>query len=132
MELNIQPGLKGQAHLTVAESHTAAHVGSGTVQVLATPIMIALMEAAAMDAVSRLLPPGVQTVGTHVDVRHSAPTPVGMRVTAQAELIAVQGRTLTFRVMAADEREQVGEGTHQRTIVNVQRFHERIRAKAVS
>ncbi len=96
---------------------------------LATPEMIRLMEKAAVAAVDHLLPDGYRTVGVEVNVRHLAATPVGMRVRAQAELTAVEGRKLTFRVEAFDEVERIGEGEHKRAIIDVERFRERVEAK---
>jgi fluoroacetyl-CoA thioesterase len=125
----VELGLRGEEELVVEERHTASHLGSGNVFVLATPMMIALMERASVAAVDHLLPEGRLTVGTHVDVRHLAPTPLGMRVTAQSELVAVDGRRLIFHVEAFDEEEKVGEGTHQRVIVDLARFRDRVRAK---
>jgi predicted thioesterase len=122
-------GLKGSAEVVVGEEHTAPFVGSGRVRVLATPVMINLMEAAALDAVERLLPPGHQSLGIHLDVRHYAATPVGMRVHVTAELIKVDGRTLDFRVEARDEKEAIGDGLHQRVVVNVARFDQRVQRK---
>jgi fluoroacetyl-CoA thioesterase len=122
-------GLVGTADLVVAPEHTAPRVGSGRVYVLATPVMINLIEAATLAAVEALLPDGSQSLGIHLDVRHSAATPVGMRVTATSELVAVEGRTLSFKVEARDEREVIGGGTHQRVVVNVARFDERVRKK---
>ena len=104
----LQIGCKGAASLLVAAEHTAPRVGSGRVAVLATPVMINLIEAAALAAVEDHLPPGHQSLGIHLDVRHFAATPAGMRVTATAELTAIDGRTLTFRVEARDEREVIG------------------------
>lgn len=132
MEITLQPGLTGEIRKTVEERHTATHLGSGNVHVLATPIMISLLENAAIEAVDPLLPEGYQTVGIRIDVRHTAPTPVGMQITARAELTKVEGRILTFRVTAEDEKEQVGEGTHQRAIIDTARFLERIRSKAAA
>lgn len=129
MTHELKPGLKGSAQLTVAPQHTAPHVGSGRIEVLATPVMVNLMEAAALHAVEGLLPEGHQTLGIHLDVRHFAATPVGMRVTAQAELTKVEGRSLTFRVSAEDEKEPIGDGTHERIIVNVARFDKRVQDK---
>ena len=125
----IAPGLVGQAQMVVREENTARHLGSGDVAVLATPEMIRLMERASVAAVDHLLPEGQRTVGVHVDVRHLAATPLGMRVTARAELVAVEGRRLTFRVEAFDEVEKVGEGQHQRVIIELGRFRERVEAK---
>jgi len=126
---DIQPGLAGSASLIVGEEHTAPRVGSGRVHVLATPVMINLIEAAALEAVERLLPAGHQSLGTLLNVRHIAATPVGMRVTAQAEVIAVDGRTIRFRVEAHDERELIGEGEHERVVVNVAKFDQRVQRK---
>ena len=125
----LHPGLKGTASLLVGVEHTAPRVGSGRVAVLATPVMINLIEAAALAACEELLPEGAQSLGIHLDVRHFAATPVGMRVEAVAELIAIDKRTLSFRVEARDEREVIGDGTHQRVVVNVARFDERIQKK---
>ncbi len=127
---NLRPGLTGARDLLVGPEHTAPHVGSGRVPVLATPVVINLLEAAALAAVEHLLPAGHQSLGVQLDVRHFAATPVGMRVTAQAELVAVDGRMLRFRVSAHDEREPVSEGTHERVVVNVARFDRRMEAKA--
>ena len=97
--------------------------------VLATPVVVSLLEAAALDAIERFLPEGHQSVGTHLDVTHFAATPVGMRVRADAELVAVDGRTLKFRVSARDEKEPISEGTHERVVVELARFEERLRRK---
>jgi predicted thioesterase len=91
--------------------------------------MINLIEAAALAAVERLLPPGHQSLGIQLDVRHFAATPIGMRVRATAELTAVDGRTLSFRVEARDDLEPIGDGTHQRVVVNVARFDQRVQRK---
>jgi fluoroacetyl-CoA thioesterase len=123
-------GLKGAADLVVGEQHTAPQVGSGRVRVLATPVMINLIEAAALAAVEHLLPQGQQSLGTRLDVRHFAATPVGMRVRAEAELVKVEGRSLYFRVFAADAVEPIGEGTHERVIVRLESFDKRIQKKA--
>ena len=125
----IRPGLVGTADLTVAPEHTAPRIGSGRIAVLATPVMINLIEAAALAAVEHLLPAGHQSLGIRLDVRHFAATPVGLRVTATAEVTGVEGRTITFRVEARDERESIGDGTHQRVVVNVARFDDRVQRK---
>jgi len=127
--MELRPGLSGSATLIVGEEHTAPRVGSGRVHVLATPVMINLIEAAALEAVERLLPPGHQSLGTVLNVRHIAATPIGMRVTARAEVTAVEGRTLRFRVEAHDERELIGDGTHERVVVNVAKFDQRVQRK---
>ncbi len=127
----LQLGLTGISDLLVRAEHTAPHVGSGRVAVLATPVMINVIEAAALATVEDLLPAGCQSLGIHLDVRHFAATPVGMNVRATAELIAIEGRTLTFRIEVRDDREAIGDGTHQRVIVNVARFDERVQKKLV-
>lgn len=126
---SLKEGLAGSAKITVGEEHTAPRVGSGRVRVLATPVMINLMEAAALDAIERLLPAGHQSLGTHLDVGHYAATPVGMRLRASAVVTKAEGRTVEFRVEAFDERERVGDGTHTRVVVNVERFDQRVQRK---
>ena len=125
----LKEGLSGRASLTVGEQHTAPRIGSGRVHVLATPVMINLMEAAALDALEQLLPPGHQSLGTHLDVGHYAATPVGMQIRASAVVTRVDGRTVDFRVEAFDERERIGDGTHTRVVVNVERFDQRVQRK---
>ena len=125
----LHEGLTGAAAITVGEEHTAPRVGSGRVHVLATPVMINLMEAAALDAVERLLPPGHQSLGTHLNVGHYAATPVGMGLRASAVVTRVEGRTVEFRVEAFDDKERVGDGTHTRVVVNVERFDRRVQRK---
>ena len=136
MSAAIEPGLKGEIGLVVAEEHTARHLGSGSVSVLATPHMVLLMEQASVAAVDHLLPEGYCTVGAHLDVRHLAPTPEGFEVRAMAELIDVDGRRLTFRIQVFQapfsEDQLVGDGTHQRAIVNLQRFADSVAQKAAS
>ena len=125
----VVPGLSGTAELVVGEEHTAPRVGSGAIHVLATPVMINLIEAAALAAVERLLPPGHQSLGTVLNVRHIAATPVGMRITASATVRKVEGRTIYFTVEARDERELIGDGTHERVVVNVEKFDQRVKRK---
>ena len=128
----LTPGLTGTADLLVGSQHTAPSIGSGLVPVLGTTVMINEIEAAARAAVERLLPTGHQSLGIHLDVRHFAATPVGMRVRAIAELIAIEGRTLSFRVEARDDLEPIGDGMHQRVVVNVARFDQRVQRKLVA
>jgi fluoroacetyl-CoA thioesterase len=125
----VKAGLKGAADLMVGEEHTAPRVGSGRVHVLATPVMINLIEAAALAAIEHLLPEGYQSLGTRLDIRHFAATPVGMRVRAEVEVLKIEGRTVTFRVLVADEKEPIGDGTHERMVVNVSRFDLRVQDK---
>jgi predicted thioesterase len=125
----LRPGLVGHAELTVGEEHTAPRVGSGKVHVLATPVMINLFEAAALAACEHLLPAGYQSLGTVLEVRHIAATPVGMKVVASAEVTKVEGRTISFRLEARDERELIGDGRHERVVVNVAKFDQRVQRK---
>ncbi len=127
--LELPAGLQGSAELVVGEQHTAPRVGSGRIRVLATPVMINLIEAAALAAVEQSLPEHHQSLGTHLDITHVAATPVGMRVRATAEVLRVEGRTIYFHVKAEDERELIGEGTHERVVVNVDRFDRRVQEK---
>ena len=127
---NLKPGLTGATEIVVGTRDTAPHVGSGKIKVLATPVLVGLMEEAALNAVEGLLPQGHQTVGTRLDITHVAATPVGLHVTARAELTGIDGRRLTFRIWADDERDRIGEGTHERIIVNVERFDARAQEKA--
>jgi predicted thioesterase len=127
--LAVPVGAIGTATIVVGDEHTAPFVGSGRVHVLATPVMINLIEAAALEACEKLLPAGHQSLGTHLDVSHIAATPVGLRVTATAEVIAVDGRNIHFKVSASDERDLIGEGKHERVVVNVERFDKRVQEK---
>lgn len=125
----LKVGLRGASELVVGEEHTAPRVGSGRVHVLATPVMINVIEAAALAAIEHLLPAGYQSLGTRLDVRHFAATPVGMRVRAGVEVTGIDKRTVTFRVSVSDEKEPIGDGTHERVIVNVSRFDLRVQEK---
>ena|SRR5687768_5696334 len=127
--MDIRPGLSGSAELVVGDEHTAPSIGSGKVRVLATPVMINLIEAAALAAVEHLLHPGYQSLGTHLDVHHIAATPVGMKVVATARVTRVEGRTVAFAVEARDERDLIGHGTHERVVVNVAKFDQRVQQK---
>ena len=125
----IKPGLTGSSTIVVGPEHTAPFVGSGRIAVLATPVMINVIEAAALAAIEHLLPAGHQSLGIHLDVSHTAATPVGLRVTATAEVARLEGRTVTFRVEARDDFEPIGGGSHQRVVVSVARFDERVQRK---
>jgi len=129
LSAQLRSGMTGEARLLVGEEHTAPSIGSGKVHVLATPVMINVIEAAALDAVERFLPAGYQSLGTVLSVRHIAATPVGMRVRATARITKVDGRTIFFSVSVADDKELVGDGTHERVVVNVAKFDERVQRK---
>ena len=126
----LEPGLVGTATLTVTDAHTAARMGSGRAAVFATPMMIALMEAAAVDAIERTLPEGQESLGTSIEVEHIAATPIGVTVQARATLRHVEGRKLTFDVEAHDERELIGRGRHTRVLVDSARFRAKAQTKA--
>jgi predicted thioesterase len=126
----IAPGLTGEIEIVVQTEDTADAHGNAGVRALATPRLIALLEEAAIAAVQPHLEPGTGTVGMALDVKHLAPTPVGMRVRVRAVLREVEGRRLVYDVEAHDEREKIGEGTHDRFQINQARFLERIAAKA--
>lgn len=126
---DLKPGLTATVEIVVGTRDTAAHVGSGKIGVLATPILVTLLESAALQAVERFMPPGQQTVGTRLNISHTAATPVGMRVRAHAELLRVEGRKLTFRLHAEDEGEPIADGTHERLIISVERFDQRMQKK---
>ncbi|MBQ3803124.1 MAG: thioesterase family protein [Oscillospiraceae bacterium] len=127
--MSLAPGLKGSASVRVIHENTAAVVGSGSLEVFATPMMIALMENAALNTVKPFLAEGEATVGTEISVTHDAPTPIGETVTAEAELIAVDRRKLQFQVRARVGDEIIGKGTHTRFIINEERFLQKALAK---
>ncbi len=123
-------GLKGHLEQTVTEEVTADRIGSGLVKVFATPMMIALIEQTCNESVVPYLDEGQGTVGTHVDVSHCAATPVGMRVWCDSELVEVDRRRLVFDVKAYDECGLIGEGRHERFIIDSAKFQAKIDAKA--
>lgn len=129
---NLKVGMRGTASTTVTPDRLATVVGSGNVPVFASPMLIALMEAAAVDCVEQHLPEAHQSLGVHLDVTHRAPTPLGLKVTATAELIAIEGRKLTFEMTAHDAVEAIGSGKHTRVVVDTPRFMARLAAKAPS
>ncbi len=131
MSYDIEIGREGSLEAQVDQTMTAAAIGSGAVDGLSTPSMIALMEAAAIRALGDL-PDGQASVGTHVDVRHLAPTPVGMKVVARAVVSEVEGRRVLFTLTAHDAAGLIGEGTHGRYIVRLDGFAERLRERVVS
>ena len=129
MMTSLKPGLIGQAKNTVTPEDTAEHWGSGLVPVFGTPSLVALMENAAVEALDGHLASGETSVGGRMDLRHLAPTPVGMRVRARAELLRVDSRRLEFRIEAWDEIERIGEATHTRFIIDKAAFVTQAAAK---
>jgi fluoroacetyl-CoA thioesterase len=129
----IPVGAKGTYMLRVTPAHLANQFKDAALPpVFATPMMITAMENAALNAVRSYLGPGESAVGTAVNVRHLAATPVGHRVTAEAEVTKVDGRRIEFKVSARDEVEEIGNGTHERMVVDIQRLQQRLSAKARS
>lgn len=125
----METGIKGYREITVTDEMTAAKVGSGSLEVFATPCMISLIEGTAASSVAGNLKEGQSTVGTSIDVSHVSPTPVGMKVTCETELVQSDRRKLVFSVKAFDEKGLIGEGTHERFIVDNQPFLEKCRDK---
>ena len=118
----LREGLRGTKEIIVTKELSAQNVGSGLLPVYATPSMIALMENTAFESVAEYLEEGCGTVGTSLNVKHVAATPIGMKVTCETELIKVDGRALTFTVKAFDECGLIGEGTHERFVIMEEKF----------
>ncbi len=135
---DLRPGLARSGQLRVVESLTvpAVHESFGAFadmpRVLATAFLVAMVEATCIEAISPALAPGMHTVGTHIDLSHTAPTPVGFTVTADVELVEVDGRRLVFEVSCRDDRETVGRGTHERHLIDLTRFAGRLATKSPS
>lgn len=129
MDFNLKIGMTAKVEKVVEEADTAVKFGSGEVRVFATPMMIALMEKAALSAVDPCLGEGFATVGLSLNVKHIAATPVGMKVSAEAELLSMEGKKLTFKVEAYDELEKIGEGIHERYIIELSKFLEKTSGK---
>ena len=125
----LELGLKGKQEAIVEEKYTAKALGSGGLDVLATPAMIALSEKTCLLSVQDYLEEGTSTVGTQVNMAHLAATPVGMKVTCESELIEIDRRRLKFSVVVFDEKEKIAEGTHERFIVDNLKFVEKANAK---
>jgi predicted thioesterase len=123
------PGLFAELEHTVTDTDTASHWRSGGLPVFSTPALVGLMEGAAVVALAGHLPTGQTTVGGHIDVRHMAATPVGMQVRARAELTAIEGRKLVFKVQAWDEVEMIGEANHDRFMIDEMKFMAKVAAK---
>jgi len=127
----IPTGAKGTFTLVVAAEHLASRFKDATLPpVLATPVMIMVMENAALNAIKPYLAAGETALGTRVDVRHLAATPVGQRVTGEAEVLKVDGRRIEFAIQATDEAETIGVGTHERVLIDLAKFSQRLKAKS--
>ncbi len=125
----LEVGIKGRIEQTVVYELTADYIGSGMVKVFATPMMIAMMEKTCRLSVAPHLEPGDGTVGTHVNVSHCAATPEGMKVWCESELVEIDRRRLVFKVTAYDERGLIGEGSHERFIINNEKFQKKTDSK---
>lgn len=125
----LETGIKGMQEVMVSEANSAKTMGSGTLDVFATPAMIALMEKTAWTSIADHLEEGNGSVGTELNVKHTAATPLGMKVRCESELIEVDGRRLVFKVAAFDEVGLIGEGTHERFVVNNEKFQGKANSK---
>ena len=123
--MEITVGMKGEVATLAEREDTAKEVGSGSLLVYATPCMVALMEGAACEAIEEALSDSQTTVGTELNIQHISATPVGLEVRAEAEVVAVEGKVITFEVKAFDEAGEIGKGTHKRVLVNSQKFLEK-------
>jgi predicted thioesterase len=132
MELNafLKTGMKGEQTALVTEQTTALALGSGSLPVFATPAMAALMEGACVAVADPALPEGFSTVGTALEIKHTAATPLGMTVRAYGELTAIDGRELVFQVEAFDGAGKIGEGSHRRFIIETGKFLKKVQAKS--
>ena len=125
----LQPGIKAEKSLTVTDANTAKTMGSGTLDVFATPAMVALIEQTAYTRIESELEPGWGSVGTSLNIQHLSATPVGMTVTATTELVEVDRRRLVFHAEVYDEKGLVGKGTHERFLVENEKFQAKADAK---
>jgi fluoroacetyl-CoA thioesterase len=128
----LKPGLRGEQKALVTAEMAINFLGQEDARVLATPYLVALLEMTARNSVKEVLDPGFDTVGTELCIKHLAATPMGMHVTLRSELLGVDGRRLRFRVEAFDETEKIAEGSHERFVVNIERFAARLREKRMA
>jgi len=125
----LELGIKGTQSVVVSENNSAKTMGSGTLNVFATPAMIALMEKTAWTSISSYLEEGQGTVGIKLDVTHDAPTPLGMTITCESELVEIDGRRLVFEVTASDGKDVIGKGHHERFVVWDEKFQRKANEK---
>ena len=126
MEFLLNPGISGQQEITVSSQDTASKYGSGLIEVFATPAMVALMEKTAQLSIQDYLPEGFISLGTEINVTHQKATPVGMKVICESVLEKAEGKRLLFSITARDEKGIIGQGTHQRYIVEAKRFMQKL------
>lgn len=127
--MEVTVGMKGITSTLVEREDTALEIGSGSLLVYATPCMVALMEGAACEAINTALPEDKSSVGIELSISHLSATPVGLEVSAEAEVISVEGSIITFQITAFDEAGKIGEGTHKRAIISTQRFLDKTYSK---
>ena len=127
--MTLETGIRGEQSVLVTAANTAKTMGSGTLDVFATPALVALAEKTCWMSVADALGEGNGSVGTKLELEHTAPTPVGMTVTCESELVAVEGRKLTIKVTLHDEKGPVGGGTHERFVINNAKFAAKAEAK---
>ena len=134
MELSelIHPGMTREDNFIITMENSAIHLGSGSSRVLATPWMIAFMERVSHRLLTCCLPEGYSSVGTHLDVRHLAPTPIGTTIRVRAEVLSLDGNRVYFSIEAWDNFEKIGEGTHERVVIEEARFLRRVENKMAS
>ena len=125
----LKQGLLGKEQIIVSHSNCALTMGSGSLEVYATPAMVALMECAAANSVKAHLEPGKTTVGVSIDVKHVSATPLGMTITCESELVEVDGKRLVFKITASDKHGLIGTATHERMIIDIKRFMEKATSK---
>ena len=125
----VELGIKGRQETTVTSANVASNIGSGKVKVFATPMMISLIEKTALLSIEPYLEDGQSSVGTHINVSHCAATPMGMQVWAETEVVEIDRRRVSFSVKAYDERGLIGEGTHDRFIIDVEKFQAKAEGK---
>lgn len=126
---NLKVGEKNLVESVVTENDTALKVGSGSLKVLATPKMIAIMEKSAADLVERLLPQDFTSVGISINIQHTSPTPINMKFFAESEIVKIDGKKIIFEITAKDERGEIGRGTHERFIVDRKKFQDKADSK---
>lgn len=126
---NLKTGLKNSAEKIVTENDTALYVGSGSLKVLATPVMVALMEKSAADLLEKILPEEFTSVGIFLEVNHTSPTPTGSKIFAESEIVEVDGKKISFKITAKDEAGEIGFCKHERFIVNRKKFQEKVDSK---
>lgn len=129
---SIKPGIVEETTFLVTDQHAASQIGSGSLKVLSTPTLITVIEKTCHQLLAKLLPEGTSSVGTQVNVRHLAPSPMGSQIKVRVEVAQIEGNRITFSVQAWDQTEKISEGEHLRMVIDVTRFLNRVAAKQAS